>query len=74
MIKVTKLNGKSFTINALYIETVESLPDTMITFIGGKKIVVSEKEEEVTQSIIAFYRKINVLGLRDVEEGNDDEK
>ncbi|RFU68866.1 flagellar FlbD family protein [Bacillus sp. V59.32b] len=74
MIKVTKLNGKTFTINALYIETVESLPDTTITFTGGKKIVVSEKEEEIIQSIITFYRKINVLGLRDIEEGNDYEK
>ncbi|PLT34545.1 flagellar FlbD family protein [Bacillus sp. V5-8f] len=74
MIKVTKLNGKSFTINALFIEMVESLPDTTITFTNGKKIVVSEKEEEIIQSIIRFYRSINVLGLRDNGEENDDEK
>ncbi|RFU61533.1 flagellar FlbD family protein [Peribacillus glennii] len=74
MIKVTKLNGKSFTVNALFIEMVESLPDTTITFTNGKKIVVSEKEEAIIQSIIHFYRTINVLGLRDDRGENDDEK
>ncbi len=68
IIKVTRLNGKSFTINGLYIETVESLPDTIITFTTGKKIVVRETEEEVTKAIIQFYRAVNVLGFRrDVE-------
>lgn len=68
IIKVTRLNGKSFTINALYIETVESSPDTIITFTTGKKIVVRETEEEVTKAIIQFYRAVNVLGFhRDVE-------
>ncbi|PLR96135.1 hypothetical protein CVD25_12120 [Bacillus canaveralius] len=28
MIKVTRLNGKSFAMNAVYIETIESFPDT----------------------------------------------
>ncbi|MDQ0217069.1 hypothetical protein ELQ35_08940 [Peribacillus cavernae] len=74
MIKVTRLNGKSFTVNGLFIETVESLPDTTITFTSGKKIVVSEREEEIIQAIIAFYRMINVLGLRDDMGDNDDEK
>jgi flagellar protein FlbD len=74
LIKVTRLNGKSFTINALFIETVESLPDTTITFTNGKKIVVSEKEQEIIQSIIVFFRTINVLGLHEDVEGNDDEK
>ncbi|AXN41877.1 flagellar FlbD family protein [Peribacillus butanolivorans] len=68
MIKVTRLNGKSFHINALYIDTVESLPDSTITFTNGKKIVLLEKEEEIIQAIIQFYRTVNVLGLRDDEE------
>ncbi|MBK5445915.1 flagellar FlbD family protein [Peribacillus sp. TH24] len=68
MIKVTRLNGKSFHINALYIDMVESLPDLTITFTNGKKIVVLEKEEEIIQAIIQFYRTVNVLGLRDDEE------
>ncbi|MFJ8256842.1 flagellar FlbD family protein [Peribacillus asahii] len=69
IIKVTRLNGRSFTVNALYIEAIESLPDTTITFTTGKKIVVREKEEEITQAIIQFYRAVNVLGLRHDVEG-----
>lgn len=69
IITVTRLNGKSFTVNALYIELVESFPDTTITFTTGKKIVVREKESEITEAIIEFYRAVNVLGFRhDVED------
>ncbi|MEY8731844.1 flagellar FlbD family protein [Peribacillus frigoritolerans] len=70
MIKVRRLNGKCFHINALYIDTVESLPDTTITFTNGKKIVVLEKEEELVEAIIQFYRIVNVLGFRKVEESS----
>ena len=74
IIKVTRLNGKSFMINALYIETVESFPDTTITFTNGKKIVVRDTEEEVTNAIIQFYRAVNVLGFRQDVEGKEDEE
>ncbi|WP_411837202.1 flagellar FlbD family protein [Peribacillus psychrosaccharolyticus] len=70
---MTRLNGKSFSINALYIETIESLPDTTITFTSGKKIVVSEAETVVVQLITDFYRSVNVLGLRDIS-GEQHEK
>ncbi|SNS99190.1 flagellar protein FlbD [Bacillus sp. OK838] len=69
IIKVTRLNGKCFHINALYIDTVESLPDTTITFTNGKKIVVLEKEEEMVEAIIHFYRTVNILGFRNDVEG-----
>ncbi|MGE7766392.1 flagellar FlbD family protein [Peribacillus sp. NPDC096540] len=52
----------------MYIDTVETLPDTTITFTNGKKIVVLEKEEEIIQAIIQFYRTVNVLGFRNDEE------
>ena len=71
---MTRLNGKSFTINALYIETVESFPDTTITFTTGKKIVVRETEEEMTKAIIQFYRAVNVLGIRQDVEGKEYEE
>ncbi|GAB6258763.1 hypothetical protein PSKAS_42860 [Peribacillus sp. N1] len=55
----------------MYIDTVESLPDTTITFTNGKKIVVLEKEEELVEGIIQFYRTVNILGFRkDVEESS----
>ena len=72
MIKVSRLNGKPFIINALYIETIESCPDTTITLSNGKKYIVKEKEAQVLELITHFYQSVNLLGqpLR----GDDDEK
>ncbi|WP_453996939.1 flagellar FlbD family protein [Bacillus nitroreducens] len=62
MITLTKLNNKKFTLNALYIEQVESFPDTTITLTNGKKLVVKETEGDVQEKVQEFYQKINVLG------------
>ncbi|MFE8695177.1 flagellar FlbD family protein [Cytobacillus sp. FJAT-53684] len=62
MIKVTRLNGKSFMINAIYIETVESFPDTTIMLTNGRKYVVKEPEEVVVQQIRDFYQSVSLLG------------
>ncbi len=61
MIQLTKLNGKLFTLNALYIEVIESFPDTTITLTNGHKYVVREPEHEVNMKISSFYRDICVL-------------
>lgn len=71
MIQLTRLNGKSFTLNALFIEVIESFPDTTITLTNGHKYVVRENEIEVCKKITSFYREINVLSLR--KEVLDDE-
>jgi len=62
LITLTKLNNKKFTLNALYIEQVESFPDTTITLTNGKKLVVKETEGDVQEKVQEFYQKINVLG------------
>ncbi|MED3660404.1 flagellar FlbD family protein [Ureibacillus sp. FSL K6-8385] len=61
MIQLTKLNGKPFTLNALYIETVESFPDTTITLTNGRKYIVKESEQEVQKKASDYYRSIQVL-------------
>ncbi|MDF0725180.1 flagellar FlbD family protein [Cytobacillus sp. S13-E01] len=70
MIKLTRLNGKPFTLNALYIEQVESFPDTTITLTNGKKFVVRESEEGVMLRVRDFYHSVNVLGLQSDTEGS----
>jgi len=62
LITVTRLNGKKFQINALYIETIESFPDTTITLTNGHKFVVLENEDQIQTQIIRFYQSINMLG------------
>lgn len=61
MITLTKLNRESMMLNAIYIETIESMPDTMILLTNGKRYVVTESVEEVRQLVTDFYRTINVL-------------
>ena len=62
MIKLIKLNGEPFTLNALLIEQVQSLPDTTITLINGKKIVVQTPQEEVVQLMTNYYKDIGLYG------------
>lgn len=57
MIRVTRLNGSIFTLNADFIEMLEATPDTVITLITGRKYVVKESVEEVVEKIIDFRKK-----------------
>ncbi|MDD2573198.1 MAG: flagellar FlbD family protein [Bacillota bacterium] len=62
MIKITRLNGKEFVVNAEQIEFAEETPDTVITLISGKKVVVSEKIDQVIERVIEYKKRINGFG------------
>lgn len=59
--------------NALYIETVESFPDTTITLTNGRKYIVKETEEEVRKRVTEFYRTIQVLSNPHLRGDEDEE-
>jgi len=61
MISLTKLNGKAFSLNALYIETVEEFPDTTITLTTGREYVVLESGNEVLNRVTKFYKSVQLL-------------
>ncbi|HLG27244.1 MAG TPA: flagellar FlbD family protein [Paenisporosarcina sp.] len=61
MIHLTRLNQSSITLNAIYIERIESIPDTVVTLLSGKKVHVLETVEEVTDKVTIYYQKINLL-------------
>lgn len=58
MIEVTKINNVQITINSDIIEFVEETPDTVITLTTGKKIIVKESRQEVTNLVISYRKKI----------------
>lgn len=62
MIRLTRLNGKQITINALLIETIEETPDTMITLVTGKKIMVLEKVEETVALVQSYMQMVGLVG------------
>jgi len=58
MIRVTRLNGKEFILNAELIQFLEETPDTVITLLNREKIVVKESAAEVTRRVVEYQRKI----------------
>lgn len=62
MIEVTKLNGSKVLINAELIESVEETPDTVISFITGKKIIVKESRQEIKNLVILYKRDFMTAG------------
>ncbi|AZS16108.1 flagellar FlbD family protein [Paenibacillus motobuensis] len=60
MISVTRLNGSQMWLNALMIETVEETPDTYVTLVTGKRIIVLEKAAEVIAMVKDYYSEIGI--------------
>lgn len=63
MIKLTKFNSEAqkkgeFVLNAEIIETVEETPDTVITLINGKKLIVDESMEDVVRQVMKYRRAL----------------
>jgi len=71
MIQLTRLNGESFTLNALFIEQIQSFPDTTITLTSSKKIIVRESEIEVARKIREFYQSIGLISVKEKQEKHE---
>ncbi len=59
MINVHRLNNEEFLLNCELIEFVEETPNTVISMVSGRKLVVSEKCSKIKKLIIDYKRKIN---------------
>ncbi|MNW23608.1 flagellar FlbD family protein [Paenibacillus massiliensis] len=60
MIPVTRLNGSPMWLNALMIEVVEETPDTYVTLVTGKRLIVLEKAAEVVKMIKDYNREVGI--------------
>ena len=60
MIKVSRLNGKEYYINADLIEFLEETPDTVITLTTGKKVVVEEGVQQILDRIVEFRKQLSI--------------
>lgn len=58
MIRVTRLNGSQFYINAEHIQSVESSPDTHILLTNGQQYVVREPAEDVAEMAVTYQRRV----------------
>ena len=60
MIEVTRLDGKNFWVNPHMIESMESNPDLTLTMLSGRKIIVKNSPQEISQKIIEYRNKIGI--------------
>ena len=58
MIKVTRLNDSTLIINVDMIQSLQAIPETVITFTNNDKIMVKEPLEEVSQRIAEYQRTL----------------
>ena len=63
MVEVTKLNGSTVLVNAELSESVEETPDTVLSFVTGKKLIVKESRQEIKNLVILYKREIAASGL-----------
>ena len=54
MIRVTRLDQSEFYVNAEFIQTVESTPDTHVVLMNGHSYVVTEPDHEVVARIMRY--------------------
>jgi flagellar protein FlbD len=57
VIFLTRTNGAKFFVNPELIQTVESTPDTIITLVNNKKLLVKDTPQEIAERFIEYRRK-----------------
>ena len=61
MIKLTRLSGEPFILNADLIRYVEQCPDTFITLTSGDRVVVTESMETVVELAVEYQQRKNLF-------------
>ena len=54
MIEVTRLDNSTMVVNEEKIQSLQSTPDTVITFTNNMKMVVREPLEEISRKILRY--------------------
>jgi flagellar protein FlbD len=62
MIKVSRLDSSELVVNAELIEFIESTPDTVISLVDGKKLVVLEPADEIVRRVMAYRNQAYAMG------------
>lgn len=61
MIKLTRLGGEPFVLNAELIQYVEARPDTFVTLTTGERLVVTESMDEVLRRAVAYQQAKHMI-------------
>jgi len=58
LVTLSRLNGSVVAINPDLITWIDVTPDTIVSLLGGDKIIVRESLEEVIERVVAFRRSV----------------
>lgn len=61
MIKLTRLDGEAFVLNAELIRYVERRGDTFVTLLNGERLAVIETMDEVVDRSIEYQQRKHFL-------------
>ena len=61
MIKLTRLGGETFILNADLIRYVEARPDTFVTLTTGERLVVAETMDEVLERAVKYQQTKHMI-------------
>lgn len=56
MIRLTRLDGEPFLLNAELIRYVERRPDTFVTLTTGERVIVAESMDDVMARAVEYQR------------------
>ncbi len=68
MITVHRLRGEEIFLNADLIESIERTPDTVVTLIDGRRIVVADDPDDIARRVVA-YRGAILASAEDMRSG-----
>ena len=54
MIRVTRLDGTELYLNAEFIQSVESTPDTHVVLMNGHSYIVKEPDVEIVERVMEY--------------------
>jgi flagellar protein FlbD len=63
VITLHKLNGEPLVLNADLIETVEATPDTLITLVDRRRLMVAEEVATVVERVVDYRRAVGAANL-----------
>jgi flagellar protein FlbD len=62
MIRLTRLSGRPFVLNADRILYIEETPDTIITLDTKERVLVKDSAKEVIERVVRYYQTIRTFG------------
>jgi flagellar protein FlbD len=58
VITLHKLTGEPVVLNAELIETIEATPDTVITLVDRRRVIVAEEVGDIVQRVVDYRRAV----------------